>query len=194
MKKGLLLELKKGGKIGLFELANGGTIFLDEIGELPMYLQAKLLRVLQDNTIQRLGSIQPIPIDVRTIAATNQNIEEMIVKNEFRDDLYYRLNVIPIEIPPLRDRMGDVELLSYHFLKSIVFYSTKKINSISNECMEILNNYNWPGNIRELENAIEYAVNMEEKSFISKESLPKKLSKKIHINHQIFKKNSQREI
>ena len=186
--EGAFTGAKKGGKIGLFELANGGTIFLDEIGELPMYLQAKLLRVLQDNTIQRLGSIQPIPIDVRTIAATNQNIEEMIFKNEFRDDLYYRLNVIPIEIPPLRDRMGDVELLSYHFLKKYSILLNKKINSISNECMEILNNYNWPGNIRELENAIEYAVNMEEKSFISKESLPKNLVKNSYKSSNIQKK------
>ncbi len=185
--EGAFTGAKKGGKLGLFELANGGTIFLDEIGELPIYLQSKLLRVLQDNTIQRLGSIQPIPIDVRIIAATNQNLEEMITEKKFRDDLYYRLNVIPIEIPPLRNRIGDIKLLSYHFLDRYSNLLNKKIRSISDECMEILKNYDWPGNIRELENAIEYAVNMEERSFIGKESLPKNLIKNSNESSNVQK-------
>lgn len=134
--------------------------------------------MLQESTIQRLGSIHPIPIDVRVIAATNQNLEEMIFENKFRDDLYYRLNVIPIEIPPLRQRMEDIELLSYHFLKKYSIKLNKNIYSISDEAINILNGYHWPGNVRELENAIEYAINMEENSSVQVENLPNSIKRK----------------
>lgn len=187
--EGAFTGARKGGKLGLFELANGGTIFLDEIGELPLHLQSKLLRVLQENTIYRLGSMQPISIDIRIIAATNRNLENMIAEGKFREDLYYRLNVIPIELPSLRERIEDVELLAYHFLEKYNSLLNKKIHTISNESMEILKNYNWPGNVRELENAIEHAVNLEEGDIITKESLPKFLinnSKDISSIQQIL--------
>ncbi|MBU5439250.1 sigma 54-interacting transcriptional regulator [Tissierella sp. MSJ-40] len=173
--EGAFTGAKKGGKPGLFEMANGGTIFLDEIGELPLYLQAKLLRVLQENTIQRLGSINPIPIDIRIIAATNQDLESMMEEDNFRDDLYYRLNVIPIDLPPLRERLDDIDILVYHFIKKYSNKLDKKIDSISNEALDILKNYSWPGNIRELENSIEYAINMEETSSIQPFNLPKRI-------------------
>ena len=192
--EGAFTGAKKGGKLGLFELANGGTIFLDEIGELPMYLQAKILRVLQENTIQKLGSINSIPVDIRVISATNQNLEEMMFENKFRDDLYYRLNVIPIEIPPLRERKEDIKLLSYHFLQKYNIILNKQIKSISDESLNLLTNYRWPGNVRELENAIEYAVNMEESSSIKLENLPNniigKQIKKLNINEMIANEES----
>lgn len=129
---------------------------------MPLYLQAKLLRVLQNHTIQRLGSITPIPIDIRVIAATNRDLEEMIEENKFREDLFYRLNVIQIHLPPLIKRIGDIELLSNHFINVYNKRLNKKISSLSDEALETLKSYSWPGNIRELENCIEYALNMEE--------------------------------
>lgn len=173
--EGAFTGAKKGGKLGLFEMANGGTLLLDEIGELPLYLQAKLLRVLQDNAIQRLGSLQFIPIDVRIIASTNKNLEEMINENSFREDLYYRLNVIPLKIPPLRERSGDVEILTHYFIEKYSKKLNKNIYSITPEAIAQLTDYHWPGNVRELENAIEYSINMEESKIIQLENLPEKL-------------------
>ena len=178
--EGAFTGAKKGGKPGLFEIANGGTIFLDEIGELPMYLQAKLLRILQDGKVQRLGSLKATPIDVRVISATNKNLEEMIEENTFREDLYYRLNVIPLYIPPLRDRRNDIETLSFYFLEKYSVLLNKNINGISKEALSLLTSYYWPGNVRELENAIEYAVNMEEKNTIHLKSLPDRLRNTPH--------------
>ena len=179
--EGAFTGAKKGGKLGIFEMANGGTIFLDEIGELPQHLQSKLLRVLQESTIQRLGSITPIPVDIRIIAATNQDLEYMIDENKFRDDLFYRLNVIPIYLPPLNERIDDIEILSTHFIDKYNNKLTKNIHSISKESLDIMKSYSWPGNIRELENAIEYAINMEDTEIIQLTNLPSKISKSINI-------------
>ncbi len=146
-------------KRGKFELANGGTLFLDEIGDMPLSLQAKLLNVLQDKEISRLGSEQTIPIDVRIIAATNKDIERLVSLGHFREDLYYRLNVIPIHIPPLRERKEDIPLLIDYFLKKFNKIYKKRI-SIKKEAIRAMVNYRWGGNIRELENTIERLVIM----------------------------------
>lgn len=142
-------------RIGRFELANGGTIFLDEIGELPIDLQPKLLRVLQEGTLDRVGGTQTINVDVRIIAATNRNLEEEITEGKFREDLFYRLNVFPIYCPPLRERKEDIELLVRHFLKKHEARIGRKIQDISPKTIAKLSEYNYPGNIRELENLIE---------------------------------------
>jgi formate hydrogenlyase transcriptional activator len=145
-------------QIGRFELANGGTIFLDEIGEMPLELQAKLLRVIQDGEFERLGSPRTIKIDVRIIAATNRNLEEEIKNGRFREDLYYRLNVFPISLPPLRQRKEDISLLVRHFVAKFNKKMSKKIETVSNEILNVLQEYHWPGNVRELESVIERAV------------------------------------
>lgn len=163
---------KRGGKTGYFELANKGTIFLDEIGELPYNLQSKLLRVLQERKIIKIGGSSPIDIDVRIIAATNEDIESMIEENKFRKDLYYRLNVIPIKIPPLKERKDDIEMLSLHFLEKYNKILNRQITGFSNDVLSIFKSYDWPGNVRELENIIEYAINMEDGTTIGTQSLP----------------------
>lgn len=173
--EGAFTGAKKGGKQGLFEISSGGTIFLDEIGELPLYLQAKLLRVLQEKSIQRLGSLNPIPIDIRVISATNQNLEEMIAENKFREDLFYRINVIPFYLPPLSQRKEDIEILALYFINKYNLILNKSIISISPNSMDLLRQYPWPGNVRELENVIEYAINMEDSDIIQSTNLPYKL-------------------
>jgi PAS domain S-box-containing protein len=145
-------------KIGRFELANGGTIFLDEIGEIPLELQPKLLRVLQEGEFERLGNSQTIKVDVRIIAATNIDLQEAVNNGEFREDLFYRLNVFPVNVIPLRERKEDIPLLANHFLLKLSTRIGKHINIITNKTMDELINYNWPGNIRELENIIERSV------------------------------------
>lgn len=170
--EGSFTGAKRGGKIGLFESANEGTIFLDEIGEIPIYLQSKLLRVLQEKSIKRVGSLNLIPIDVRIISATNQDLDEMMLKGEFREDLYYRLKVIPLDLPPLKERLEDLEPLSIYFLNKYNSLLDKKIASISHEALCLFKSYDWPGNIRELENVIEYAVNMEDECTLNIENLP----------------------
>ncbi len=145
-------------QIGRFELADGGTIFLDEIGEMPLELQAKLLRVIQDGEFERLGNPRTIKIDVRIIAASNRNLEEEINKGRFREDLFYRLNVFPITVPPLRQRKDDIPLLVNHFLAKFNKKMDKKIAQVSKETMDLLQGYGWPGNVRELENVLERAV------------------------------------
>lgn len=142
---------------GRFELANGGTIFLDEIGELPIELQAKLLRVLQERTFERVGSSETISVDVRIVAATNKDLEQMVQDGKFRNDLYYRLNVVPLRIPPLRNRKEDIEPLATFFLNKFSSETKKKFEGFSDEALTYLQNYEWPGNIRELENTIERA-------------------------------------
>lgn len=151
---------KKGGKLGKVEMANGGTLFLDEIGEMPLEMQVNLLRVLQEGVITRLGGSEEIAVDIRVIAATNKNLKKQIEKGMFREDLYYRLCVIPIKIPPLRERSGDVEELIKYFLRKKSFKLSKPIPEINNELYNDLLNYNWPGNIRQLENYIENIVNL----------------------------------
>lgn len=178
--EGTFTGAKKGGKLGIFEMANGGTIFLDEIGELPLHLQAKLLRVLQENSIQRLGSIMPIPIDVRVIAATNQDLESMMDENTFRADLFYRLNVIPIHLPSLKERLADIDILIDHFIDKYNGRLMKNINNISKEAIDIMRLYQWPGNVRELENAIEYAMNIEDTETIQLSNLPNKIIKSVN--------------
>ena len=142
-------------KIGKFELAHGGTILLDEISEMELALQAKLLRVLQEREVDRVGGKSPIPIDVRVLATTNRNLEQTVEKGEFRADLFYRLNVIPLTLPPLRERRGDVKLLVDHFMRK---YLGSKTVEVQGEVMQRLLNYPWPGNIRELQNAVERAA------------------------------------
>jgi transcriptional regulator with GAF, ATPase, and Fis domain len=147
-------------RAGRFQLANGGTLLLDEIGDLPLELQPKLLRVLQEQEFERLGSAQTIRTDVRIIAATNQDLEQMVVDRKFRADLFYRLNVFPIAIPSLRERPEDVEPLLMHFVGKYAERMNKEIDEVSQEVLEILRGYDWPGNIRELQNFAERAVLM----------------------------------
>ena len=145
-------------QMGRFELADGGTIFLDEIGEMPLELQVKLLRVIQDGEFERLGSPRTLKVDVRIIAASNRNLEEEIRAGRFREDLFYRLSVFPITIPPLRQRKEDIPLLVNHFVAKFNKKTGKKIGSVSKETLNALQDYHWPGNVRELESVIERAV------------------------------------
>jgi len=158
-------------KPGLFEMVRGGTVFLDEIGELPPVLQVKLLRVVQEKTFRRIGGAEDIKVDVRIISATNQNLEEKVKKGEFREDLYFRLNVIPLHMPPLRERKEDIPLLTKHFIEKYAKEFGKEIRTISSYAMELLMNYAFPGNIRELENIIERGVAMESSNIILPENL-----------------------
>ena len=143
---------------GRFELADGGTIFLDEVADMPLSLQAKLLRVIQNRTFERVGSSESMEVDVRIIAATNRNLETLVAENRFRADLFYRLNVLPIHIPPLRERKEDIPLLAEFFLRKHSRETKKQIQGFSDAAMEELLSYSWPGNVRELENSIERAV------------------------------------
>jgi formate hydrogenlyase transcriptional activator len=145
-------------KVGRFEMADTGTLFLDEIGDIPLALQPKLLRVLQEKEFERLGSGQTHRINVRLVAATHRNLEEMVVRQQFRSDLYYRLNVFPIVLPPLRERRGDIPLLVSHFVKVFSRRMGKEISSIPTETLDAFTSYSWPGNVRELQNLIERAV------------------------------------
>jgi transcriptional regulator with PAS, ATPase and Fis domain len=173
--EGAFTGASKSGKIGKFELANNGTLFLDEIGDLPIHLQPKLLRVLQDECFTRLGGKELISVNFRLITATNRNLEEMVEKGQFRDDLYYRLNVIPIEIPPLRDRGDDISLLIEYGLQKYLQKLNKSNIVYSEEVKEIFKCYSWPGNIREMENCIEYLVNTVKGNVIMKSDLPKNI-------------------
>nr|WP_231566246.1 MULTISPECIES: sigma 54-interacting transcriptional regulator [unclassified Serratia (in: enterobacteria)] len=158
--KGAFTGASANGKVGLIQAANQGTLFLDEIGDMPLLLQAKLLRTVESREVLPIGSSKPIPVDIRIISATNQNLEQYIAEGKFREDLYYRLNVIPLSLPPLREREGDIELLVHYFLS----LHTKRIGiiypGISAEVLKILRQYRWPGNVRELSNLIEYLVNV----------------------------------
>lgn len=159
--EGTFTGANKGGKLGLFELASGGTLFLDEIGDISSTLQAKLLRILQEeHRVRRIGGNREIPINVRIISATNCNLEQMVKDGLFRQDLYYRLNVIPLYLPPLRERREDIRLLANYLFQSTVNNINTSIKSISQEAFEKLNNYDYPGNVRELSNIIERAINV----------------------------------
>jgi two-component system response regulator HydG len=144
-------------RMGRFEAAHGGDIFLDEIGDLPMATQAKLLRVLQEKVVERVGDQTPIPVDVRLISATNKNLKELVAAGRFREDLYYRVNVVPIQVPPLRERLEDIPLLVEAFMERIRLKTRKAIDTISKEALEMLLDYHWPGNVRELINTLEFA-------------------------------------
>lgn len=159
-------------KVGLFEVADGGTLFLDEVGELPVTIQVKLLRAIQERVIRRVGATEDIKVDVRICAATNRNLEKMVKDGTFRQDLFYRLNVINIKTPSLKERHEDIPLLANHFLKKYNERLSKNIGGISVEAMELLKKYDYPGNVRELENIIERTVALESGSTILPESLP----------------------
>jgi len=159
-------------KVGRFELAHGGTIFLDEIGEVSPPTQILLLRVLQDHRFERVGGEETLEVDVRVIAATNKNLMEEMKKGTFREDLYYRLNVIPIFVPPLRERKDDIPLLASHFLQKFTHEKKKEVASISPEVMETLLAHSWPGNVRELENTLEHAIIIAKKDQILPKDLP----------------------
>ncbi|MEI3790755.1 MULTISPECIES: sigma-54-dependent transcriptional regulator [unclassified Chryseobacterium] len=164
-------------RIGKFEQADGGTIFLDEIGELPLDSQVKLLRVLQEKEIERLGGNKTIKVNVRIVAATNRSLEKEVAEGRFRLDLYYRLNVFPIELPPLRERKEDIELLAHFFLTKYASASRRNITSISAKALDQLHNYNWPGNIRELEHLIERSVLLAKIAEIENFDLPNIIEK-----------------
>ncbi len=164
-------------KIGKFEAANGGTIFLDEIGTMPLQLQSKLLRVLQEQEIERIGSTRPIKIDIRVISATNQHLEDEVRKGTFREDLYYRLNVIPLLIPPLRERVSDILPLVRHFMVKYCEEMSRPNLTVGKEALEAMERYDWPGNVRELENAVERSVALTEGEQITLADLPSNISK-----------------
>lgn len=175
----------KGGKPGKFEIANKGTIFLDEIGDMPIHLQSKLLRVLQEREVERIGGKHSIPIDVRVIAATHQNLSLLIEEQRFREDLFYRLNVIPVKLTPLKERPDDIALLADFFLKRYNQKMNKQISSFEKDVMHLFEKYKWQGNIREMENVVEFAVNMCNQDTISKEHLPNSLIKSDDVSKVI---------
>lgn len=176
--KGAFTGANPNGRIGKIQQAHNGTLFLDEIADMPLNLQVKLLRVLQEKKIIPIGSNSEIDINIRIIAATNKNLEQMVSDGKFREDLFYRLNVVPLEVPPLRTRKEDIETLSKYFIKKYCTLFKKNICGMSKDALEILSEYNWPGNVRELENAIEFALNViGEDEIIRIESLPEKITK-----------------
>ncbi|MDO0822581.1 sigma-54 interaction domain-containing protein [Desulfosporosinus nitroreducens] len=158
--EGAFTGAKKGGKVGKFELAHGGSLLLDEINQMPQYLQSKLLRVIQEKEVERVGGSKPFDIDVRLIFTTNQNLQDLVHQDNFREDLYYRINVMNIEIPPLRERLDDIPLLVEHFIFKINKDLGLNITGIDDKVIKLFQDYHWPGNIRELENTIERAANL----------------------------------
>lgn len=181
--EGAFTGARKNGKPGKIELANGGTLFLDEIGDMPLSLQAKLLRVVEERRLERIGSINQTIIDVRIIAATHRNLEKLIEEREFREDLYFRLNVIPLRIPPLRERTGDINLLLNYYINQFLVLDDQP-KHFTEEALRYLNNYYWPGNARELRNCVEYALNTQTGNFITEKDLP----------HRIIRYNNQNKI
>jgi len=162
-------------KRGKLEIADGGTLFLDEVGELAPLIQAKLLRVLQEHEFDRVGGMRPVKVDVRIVAATNKNLEEAVRKGTFREDLYYRLNVLSVTMPPLRERREDIQLLASYFSSAYSKKCKRRINGISPEARALLRSYDWPGNVRELQNAIERAVVLGSAEMLAPEDLPEAL-------------------
>lgn len=176
---GAFTGAKKEGKIGKFEIANEGTIFLDEIGDMPLHMQVKLLRVIQEREVEKVGGVASKKINIRIIAATNRNLERLVEEGKFREDLYYRLNVVTIEIPPLRERGNDIILISNHLIKKLSVDLDKKVKGISKEAEQYLKIYEWKGNVRELENILERAINiMENSEIIQVKDLPKEITGK----------------
>ncbi len=168
---------------GQIELADGGTLFLDEIGSLPLLLQSKLLRVLQERSVQRIGGKQPRAIDFRLITATNDNLEDMIKKGQFREDLYYRISVIPVLLPPLRERTGDVPVLIDHYLRLYCSANGLQMKRVSSEAMDVLETSSWPGNVRELENLAQRLALMVDGDLITVEDLPERVIFNSTVNH-----------
>ena len=165
-----------GRKEGRFELANGGTLFLDEVADLSLVTQPKILRVLQEGEFERLGGTRSLQVDVRIVAATNQDLPEMVKEKRFREDLYYRLNVITVRVPPLRERHEDIRVLAQHYLRVYAAKNGRKLEGFSNEALERLESYAWPGNVRELENLIERTVLLARKDRIDAEDLPEEVA------------------
>lgn len=170
------LRGKKGGKPGKFELADNGTLFLDEIGDMPLSLQVKLLRVLQEQEFERIGATKPTKVNVRIISATNKDLAELINRGKFREDLYYRIHVIHLHIPPLRERLDDIPVLCTHFINKINRKTSKNINGISPQVIHSFQRYHWPGNIRQLENVLERAFHFSQTNWIEKSHLPKEMN------------------
>ncbi|MGH9893692.1 MAG: sigma 54-interacting transcriptional regulator, partial [bacterium] len=168
-------------KVGLFEMADGGTIFLDEIGDIPLEMQGKLLRVLQAGEIKPVGDVVTRRVRVRIIAATNRDLEAALQRSEFREDLFYRFNTFTITLPPLRDRVEDVPVLAYHFLRKAEAKVNKKVERVSAEALDLMKRYSWPGNLRELENAMERAVVLASERSIELEHLPLHLHDSVHL-------------
>jgi transcriptional regulator with PAS, ATPase and Fis domain len=182
-------------RIGRFEAAHEGTIFLDEIGDIPLSTQVKLLRVLEEKEIERVGDQKPIPVDVRIISATNKDLENLIAQELFREDLFFRINVFPLECPPLSERLDDIHLIVQSFIEQNAAKSKKNIVGLTPDAMETLLTYSWPGNVRELRNAIEYAFVLCSENWINKEHLPPKITangKKLFAN-QLRKSVSLKE-
>jgi two-component system response regulator AtoC len=175
-------------KIGKFEAANQGSIFLDEIGTMPMHLQTKMLRVLQEQEVERVGSNKPVKLDVRVISATNINLDEEVKKGNFREDLFYRLNVIPIVIPPLRQRVEDILPLTKHFIVKYCLEMKRPVMAISKEAVEVLELYQWPGNVRELENMVERIVALTDGNTINLQDIP------TNIREQVMTKVTERGV
>lgn len=173
--EGSFTGAKRGGKLGKFELAHNGTLFLDEIGDMPLHLQVKILRVLQERRVERIGSSRSIPVDVRVIAATHRDLDNMVKTGEFREDLYYRLNVIPLTIPPLRERLEDVPILTQFYLDYYSVVTDRSVSGITPEAIQILSRYHWPGNVRELGNVIEYCVTMVAGGMITADTMPQRI-------------------
>ena len=176
--KGAFTGASERGKPGKFELADGGTIFLDEIGDMPLHLQVKILHILQNMRFERVGGTRTISVDVRVIGATNKDLEKMIDEGKFREDLYYRLSVIPLATPPLRERREDIRMICHYFLKKYNNFMNKQITDFAPEVEELYQAYDWPGNVRELENAIEYGVNMAFGSTIGIDAVPMRIRRK----------------
>ena len=164
-------------KLGRFELANGGTLFLDEIGEIPAAVQVKLLRVLQERQFERVGGEETVEVDVRVVSATNRDLTQMVRDGRFREDLFYRLNVVPIALPPLRDRPGDVEAIAAHFVARLAPRMGRAVKGIAPDALELLRRHRWPGNVRELENVIEQALVFAEGEVVRPEDLPEGIRK-----------------
>jgi len=164
-------------KLGRFELANGGTLFLDEVGEIPAPVQVKLLRVLQERQFERVGGEETVEVDVRVVSATNRDLAQMVRDGRFREDLFYRLNVVPITLPPLRDRPGDVEAIAAHFVARQAPRMGRAVKGISPDALELLRRHRWPGNVRELENVIEQALVFAEGELVSPDDLPEGIRK-----------------
>ncbi|MBN2254679.1 MAG: sigma-54-dependent Fis family transcriptional regulator, partial [Deltaproteobacteria bacterium] len=162
-------------RIGRFELAQEGSIFLDEIGDMSPSLQVKLLRVIQERQFERIGGMRTLEADVRIIAATHRNLEDAVKHGKFREDLYYRINVIPIHIPPLRERRADIPILIGHFLKIFNTMKKKRVNAVTDEAMEHMVEYGWPGNVRELQNTMEMLIVMKEEGVLGIDDLPERI-------------------
>ncbi|SEQ45145.1 PAS domain S-box-containing protein [Virgibacillus subterraneus] len=183
-KEGAFTGAKKGGKLGKFQLANGGTVFLDEIGDMPLSAQVKILRVLQEGEVEALGANDTQKIDVRIIAATNQSLEKLIEEQRFRDDLFYRINVVQVQIPPLRERTEDLRVLSKYILSKVTKRSGKRVIDFDQTVLDCFMTYQWPGNIRELENVIESAVHLTNTEIITLEDLPDHIQPNSYILQQ----------